>query len=120
MITGITVTLINQVETGKDEFNNPVYEDSPVEVENVLVAPASSDDIIDSASMYGKKAVYTLAIPKGDTHTWTDQKVKFFDQIWHVFGMPVKGVEANIPLSWNMKVMVEAYEEGDWNEKSNS
>ncbi len=110
MIKGITVTLINQVETGKDEFNHAVYEENRTDVENVLVAPASTTEIADMLNLTGKKAVYNLAIPKGDTHIWKDQKVEFFGDTWKVIGFPQQGIDQNIPLKWNQKWMVAKYE----------
>lgn len=109
MIKGITVVLVSKVQTGTDAFNRPVYESVEEEVKNVLVAPASSDDIATSQDLTGKKAVYTLAIPKGDTHDWEDATVRFFGQRWRTFGYPLEGIEENIPLEWNKKVMVERY-----------
>lgn len=110
LIEGITVTLLVKNRVGVDGFNAPIYETSEVEVKNVLVAPASSDDIVTSQDLYGKKAVYTLAIPKGDTHDWEDTTVKFFGKAWKTFGIPLEGIEELIPLNWNKKVMVERYE----------
>lgn len=110
-IKGITVTLYERVKTGEDDFHRAIYEEIPVEVHNVLVAPASSDDITDQLNLTGKKAVYTLAISKGDTHEWTDRKVKFFGETWRVFTIPTMGIPENIPLDWNRKVMVERYEQ---------
>ena len=107
---GITVTLINKVQTGTDPFGAPIYQEKNTEVENVLVAPSSCDDIVDSNKIYGKKAVYTLGIPKGDEHVWEDQIVEFFGERWRVFGIPAKGIDHLIPLCWNMKVMVERYD----------
>lgn len=109
-IKGITVTLINKIETGKDPFGKPIYEDAEILVENVLVSPTSSDDIVNQLNLTGKKAVYTLAIPKGDTNTWEDQEIRFFGKRWRVFGIPLQGIEDLIPLDWNKKVMVERYE----------
>ena len=106
---GITVTLYEQTQTGTDTFNAPVYEETPVEVENVLVAPASTAEILDNVNLYGRKAVYTLAIPKGDTHDWDNVRVDFFGRSWRTFGFPTEGIEHLIPLSWNRKVMVERY-----------
>ena len=108
-IKGITVTLINKIETGKDPFGKPIYEDAEILVDNVLVSPTSSDDIVNQLNLTGKKAVYTLAIPKGDTNTWEDQEVRFFGKRWRVFGIPLEGIEELIPLDWNKKVMVERY-----------
>ena len=109
MIRGMTVVLISKKQTGIDEFNRPTYQYTEENIENVLVAPATSDDIVTSQDLYGKKAVYMLAIPKGDTHNWVDVTVRFFGQEWNTFGFPLEGIEANIPLDWNKKVMVERY-----------
>src|SRR5690625_605843 len=110
MIKGITVTIINKQEVGRDPFNKPIYEDVPIEVENVLVNPTSTEDIVNQLNIDGKKAVYTLAIPKGDTNNWEDAEVIFFDKRWRTFGIPTEGIEDLIPLDWNKKVMVERYE----------
>lgn len=108
-LKGITILLHEKVEVGKDAFNNPLFEDTVTSVENVLVAPATTDDITTSTNFYGKKAIYTLGIPKGDTHNWIDAEIEFFGQRFKSFGFPIEGIESMIPLSWNKKVMVEVY-----------
>lgn len=109
MIKGITVTLINKKEVGRDPFNRPIYEDVEIEVDNVLVSPVSTEDIVHTLELTGKKAVYTLAIPKGDTNDWEDAEVIFFGQRWRTIGFPTEGIDHLIPLDWNKKVMVERY-----------
>ena len=109
MIKGITVTLISRTEIGKDELQHPVYEETEEEVENVLVYPASTTEILETLDLTGKRAVYNMAIPKGDCHVWKDQKVRFFGETWRVIGFGQKGIEENIPLDWNEKWMVERY-----------
>ena len=108
-LKGITITLVNRVQTGEDDFGAVIYDDIEISVDNVLVAPTSTDDIVNQMSLTGKKAVYTLAIPKGDTHDWEDKEVLFFGQRWRTFGVPLDGIEDMIPLDWNKKVMVERY-----------
>lgn len=110
MIRGITVSLQVKTVAGKDALNREYYSTDWVDVENVLVAPVSVDDQISSIQLHGKKAVYQIAIPKGDEHVWDDRLVRFFGNTWHVFGPPETGIEDNIPLSWNKKWKVEAYE----------
>ena len=110
MLKGITVTLINKTQTGTDPFGVPIVTDTETYVDNVLVAPASSDDIVNNLSLTGRKSVYQLAIPKGDTNNWENAEVIFFGQRWRTFGIPIMGIEEMIPLDWNMKVMVERYE----------
>ena len=108
-IHGITVTLYQEVETGIDAFNRPIYTETAVQVENVLVSPASMSETLDTVNLTGGKAVYTLGIPKGDTHDWKDKKVEFFGETFRTFGEPLKGIEDMIPLEWNTKVQVERY-----------
>ena len=109
-IKGITVILINNVETGKDAFGNPIYQEVEKEVDNILIGQPTTDDITNSLNLYGKKAVYTLAIPKKDTNIWENQEVIFFGERWKVFGKVTQGIEHLIPLDWNKKAMVELYE----------
>lgn len=109
MLKGITIILLNPTQVGFDGFNNPIYENLEETIENVLVAPAASDDVITTQDLTGKKVVYTLGIPKGDTHDWEDRIVKFWGHEWKTFGYPIEGIEENIPLDWNKKVMVERY-----------
>jgi hypothetical protein len=109
LIKGTTVILYDRIETGEDEFHRKTYDETPIEVDNVLIAPSSATDVINETNLEGKKAVYTLAIPKGDEHVWEDRKVEFFGETWHTFGIPLKGMDELIPLGWNMKVMVERY-----------
>lgn len=109
MIKGITITLYEKIKSGVDDFNHAVYTETPVEIENVLVTPVSADDLVSLESLYGKKAVYQIAIPKGDTHNFEDAVVEFFGEKWHVFGFPQTGIEEMIPLNWNTKWSVERY-----------
>jgi hypothetical protein len=109
MIKGIPVTLYIPTKTGVDPFNAPIYSDNPVTIENVLVAPVTTEDIISNLQLYGKRAVYELCIPKEDSHNWEDKTVEFFGQKWRTFGFPQKWIDENVPLSWNLKVKVERY-----------
>ena len=90
MIKGITVELhINgNIET----------------VENVLVGEPNT---VDSAIGNCKIKTYTLAIPKGDSHDWTNKKVKFFDSKFRTVGKEIQGIESNIPLCWHKKISIE-------------
>ena len=110
MIKGMTVTLLDRKQTGTDPFGAPVYTTSEILVDDVLVSPVTTDDVNTAQMLYGKHAVYNLAIPKGDTHNWEDREVVFFGRKWRTFGAVTQGIEENIPLRWNKKVQVEIYE----------
>lgn len=110
---GITVTLYDRTQTGTDALNKPTYSETPVSVDNVLVAPSASLEVLEQTSLDGRRGEYVMAIPKGDTHEWTSgKKVRFFGADWRIIEMPEEGIEWLIPLSWNKKVQVERYEQG--------
>ena len=116
MIRGITVTLYERMQggtdAGTDPFNRPIDTEVATEVKNVLIEPVSpgGEEVLDALNLTGRKAVYTLAIPKGDTHSWEGNRVHFFGEDFRVIGKPTEGIEAMIPLSWNRKVRVERIE----------
>lgn len=106
---GIDVILHVKTQTGVDSYNEPVYSDSTVVVSNVLVGQPETEDVVNSANLYGKRLAYVLGIPKGDEHTWTDTEVEFFGQKFKTFGFPIEGIEALVPTAWHKKVLVERY-----------
>ena len=110
---GVNVILYDRVVTGVDALNHPVYTETAQTVENVLIAPMSTNEILENYNLTGRKAVYQLAIPKGDAHDWTaGKRVDFFGKSWRIIDIPEEGIEDLIPLSWNKKVRVETYEQG--------
>lgn len=109
-LRGITVTLYDKQKVGTDAFNQPVYEEIPVDVENVLIGEPTSEDVAETFNMTGKHIAYSLAIPKGDTHVWTNRKVSFWGGKYRTIGEPVQGIDSLVPLSWNKKIRVEKYE----------
>ncbi len=112
-MNGITVTLYDRTQTGTDALNAPIYTEEAVSVQNVLVAPMSTEEVLQTYTLTGRKAVYQMGIPKGDTHDWTaGKKVSFFGEDWRIIGLPEEGIEYLIPLGWNKKVRVERYEQG--------
>ena len=110
MIRGITVTLLEETSNGLDPFGQPIKQQSAIEVDNVLVSPTEAKDVVEHAQLYGKKAVYTLGIPKGDINHWEDREVMIFDKKYRTFGPVVEGIESLVPTQWHKKVMVERYE----------
>ena len=111
---GTTVTLYEEQMVGNDAAGTPVYQETPVAVDNVLVGQPSTEDIVSSQDLYGKKVSYMLGIPKGDTHDWKDKRVEWTDAYGRrsckTFGFPVTGIEENIPGPWHMKVRCETIE----------
>lgn len=112
MIKGITVQLVSKTADGTDSLNRTIYETSVIDVADVLVGEPSQEEITNTLSLYGKMAKYTLAIPKGDENSWVDTEVILpapFSGKFKTIGFPTAGIDANIPLRWNKKVLIEQY-----------
>lgn len=112
-MTGISITLVSKTQNGVDAFNQPIWKDSEITVDDVLVGEPSTDDIQNNITVYGKRTVYTLAIPKGDSNIWANGEVILPDPFggrYRVIGNATAGIEANIPLRWNKKVHLEELE----------
>lgn len=104
---GITVKIHPKIPDELNSIGEAVYTyGDDIVVDNVLVAPSSAEEILDADNLYGKKAVYTLGIPKGDTNDWQDQWVTFFGLDWQTFGIPLEGIDSLVPTAWNKKVTV--------------
>lgn len=106
---GVSVVLHVKTESGSDEFGAPIYTDTTITVDNVLIGEPTSDQVMQELNMHGKRLAYVLGIPKGDSNTWTDTEVEFFGEKFKTYGEPTQGIDHLIPLSWNKKVKVERY-----------
>lgn len=109
-IHGTTVILHQRTVVGTNSFNEEVYQDDLVEVDNVLIGEPTTEDVTTSVDLYGKRLAYVLGIPKDDEHDWTDTIVEFWSHKFKTYGDTVQGIEENIPMLWNKKVRVEVYE----------
>lgn len=106
---GTTVQLVVKTQSDTDALGNPIYTEELVDVDDVLVGSPSSDDVINTLKLYGKRVAYTLGIPKGDDHTWTDTDVYIWGDKYRTIGYPITGEQENIPLRWGQNIQVERY-----------
>ena len=105
----VTVQLVEKRNVGTDAFGAPIYTEKLVQVAGCLVGQPSSDDIVTTQEMYGKKIAYVIGVPKGDGNNWFDSDVYVFGERFHTIGYPETGIQANIPLKWGKNVKVERY-----------
>lgn len=114
LLRGKTIQLYTRDDSKVDAFGVPAGTYTVENVGNVLIGNPSETDISETIQLYGRKAVYTLAIPADDKHDWADRVVGFFGKYWHTIGEPVQydpGVLSLLPsaVPWNKKVRVESY-----------
>lgn len=110
-IKGIPITLYVKTQDGIDAFNRPIYKETEITIDNVVVGQPSSDDVINEINLSGKRISYVLAIPADDTHDWENVTVGFYGARWRTIGTPKQYMDgfmgANFP--WNKQISVEKY-----------
>ena len=110
MLKGITIQLFVRGEI-TDPFGAPEIADGHwIDVDNVLYGEPSTEDVTNTLNLYGKRVAYVLAIPKGDTHKWTDTLVRLPDGVYRNIRFPTHGIDELMQLAWNMKVKGEGYD----------
>lgn len=110
LIKGTQITLYEKVRTGEDAFKAPIYDEIPVTVENILICPSNTDDIVTDTQMEGKKQEYELCIPKSDDHIWEDRRVLLPGLgMFQTFGFIQTWMIENTPGPWNRKIKVKRY-----------
>lgn len=110
MIRGESVWVLAPLLGAEDAFGSPTktWDDSQaVEVENVLLAPASPEDVAGSIRPEGVKVRFRLHFPKTYTQSLRGCRVKVRGQWMQVVGDPQPYQDANTPGAWNRPVDVE-------------
>lgn len=110
MISGVTVQVVRREETGRDAFNMPTVIETSEDVENVLVAPATTADIDGIARPEGDDTTLTLHFPKTYTASLRGCAVVVDGRRFEVAGDPMGYMEANTPGAWNRPVAVRLVE----------
>lgn len=106
---GTTIQLVEDIVVEYDPFGAPVTQQQLVDIDDVLVGQPTTQEVVDTMQVYGKRIEYVLGIPKGDSHKWEDATVYIWGKPYRTIGYPITGEQANIPLRWGMNVRVERY-----------
>lgn len=110
MIKGMTIRLAVKTPTGEtDPFGAPIYTTVWEDIEDALVGQPTSEDYATTLQATGKHIAYVVGIPKGDTHDWVNAVVEIWGEQYRTIGIPVTGIQENIPLRWGKNIKVERY-----------
>lgn len=98
------MTVVSRVQDGFDSYGEPIWEESRRVVDDVLVAPAGTDDLTGSTRTYGDKTVIDLYFPKTFSGDLRGADVVVRGQVFRVEGDPFMHTPANIPTRWWIEV----------------
>ncbi|MCD4549679.1 hypothetical protein [Schaalia sp. lx-260] len=105
MIHGETITILACRTAGEDDFNEMTVEWMiEGDVENVLVAPASTRDLDGSIRPDGDALEIQLHFPKTYTASLRAKRVRVRGEVYDVVGNPIAYQIANTPTPWNRQV----------------
>lgn len=97
---GETVYVEDVLETGADPFGNPLFERFERAVDNVLVAPGDTEDVIESNRPDGAEVRYTCYFPKTFDEVLENRRVKVRGEWLDVIGSPDHFDKLNCPTDW--------------------
>lgn len=106
-ITGETVVVEREEETGRDRYDEPVYTWVPETVEDVLVEPGPRNDIPDTSRPAGTVVVWKLHFPKPYAKSLRGARIRVRGgEPCKVIGDPQSYTLENTPGRWWMPVEV--------------
>lgn len=107
-----SITVNVPVKGAKDRFGNPTETAVPVAVDNVLIAPGSTENL-EASRPDGVQIVMTLEIPKSYTGTLEGCTVELPEpwdagNPYKVVGCPLPYMDENTPGDWDREVGLES------------
>lgn len=100
---GEQVEIITRTQIGEDDFKTPIYAEKSIVVENVLVAPAYTDDLTGGQRSEGDKTRLELHFPKTFTTNLRGATAKIRGSLYKIEGDPQAYIPANTPTCWGRK-----------------
>jgi hypothetical protein len=105
MIKGSRIEIHNPIETGTDTFNIPTTKwGLEAVLGDVLVAPASTQDVEGTIRPNGDEITMDFYIPKTYTASLRGRQIHHQGNIYEVIGDPQPYPEENTPTRWNRVV----------------
>lgn len=104
MFRGVTVVVEKPVSGGVDAFNAPTVVWESERVENVLVAPAGTENVENHVRTMGDKAGLQFHFPKTFTGSLRNCRIRYGDRVWEVEGDPQPYLNHLTPGVWNRRV----------------
>lgn len=109
LMIGMTVSFVKRVQTGTDDFNNPVYSQETITIDDCLIAPPTEPiDRVESAALDRDVTVVRVHLPKADDRKVHDSEFEYDGETFRVIGKAVTFMNENTPTRWNRYMRAEA------------
>lgn len=99
---GMTLTFTKQVADGTDDFNNPTYTTTEVEVEDCLIAPITEPaNAREQQAMEQSRDQVRIHIPKTSDADVGDSTLVYEGKTFKIDSDSVKFMADNTPTRWD-------------------
>jgi hypothetical protein len=101
-MVGTTVTFTKKVASGTDDLNNPTYTDTPVVVDDCLIAPITEPSTArEQQAMDQAKDQVRVHMPKTSTADVANSSFVYDGKTFTVDSDSVVFMDDNTPTRWN-------------------
>lgn len=102
LMIGTTLDFRTQVEIGRDELNNPVYDTISIKVDDCLIGPnAEPSDARQQQAMTQYKDTVRIHLPKTFTGDVSSSYILWQNKLFHLDSDSVIFMPENTPTRWN-------------------
>ena len=102
MIAGTTLIFSKRTESGRDKLNNPVYTNTPISVDNCLIAPITEPvSIREQQAMNQSRDQVRIHLPKAFTGDVSGSSVSWGGKQWRLDSDSTVFMDENTPGDWN-------------------
>ncbi len=107
LFEGVSVEVMRPIEGELDDMGEPTTTWETETVENVLVAPSTTEDL-EATRPDGARVSVTFHFPKTYTKPLRGCMVIYNQNKYRIIGSPVPYMEQNTPGQWNYPALAEA------------
>ena len=108
LMKGITLIFHKQVQTGLNEFNEPITEIQDISVDDCLIAPITEPaSAREQQAMEQSRDQVRIHLPKASSADVSDSDVDWGGKVFHLDSDSVVFMNENTPTRWNRYVRAE-------------
>ena len=106
----MTVSFTKRVKSGVDDFNNPVYTNETITIDDCLIGPPTEPiDRVETSALDRDVTVVRVNLPKSSNADISDSEFDYEGEHFRVIGRPVAFMKENTPTRWNRYMRAESF-----------
>ena len=101
-MTGMTITFTKRVASGTDDLNNPTFTETPITIDDCLVAPPTEPvSAREQQAMEQSRDVVRVHLPKASDEDVSHSTFIYGGKKFSIDSSSVQFMNENTPTRWN-------------------